>query len=37
MIHPLLREKEAQLTALCKDYGVIQLDVFGSSNGPDFS
>jgi len=37
MIHPMLREKEAQLAALCEDYGVVRLDVFGSSTGPDFS
>src|SRR5262245_7843779 len=35
-VHPIVREQEASLRALCQKHQVRRLDLFGSATGEDF-
>ncbi len=33
-MHPIIEEKRPEIIALCSEYGVIKLDLFGAAIGP---
>ena len=35
-MHPVITERRETIAALCRQYGVTRLDVFGSALGSDF-
>jgi uncharacterized protein len=36
LVHPVVESKRAEIEALCRTFGVVRLDVFGSAVGDDF-
>lgn len=36
-MHPLIEAKKPEIIELCRQYGVIKLDLFGSATGPDWN
>jgi predicted nucleotidyltransferase len=35
-MNPIIEAKRPEIIALCRQYGVIKLDLFGSATGPDW-
>jgi len=35
-MHPIIEAKKPEIRALCRQYGVIRLDLFGSATGPEW-
>jgi predicted nucleotidyltransferase len=35
-MHPTIEAKKPEIIALCRQYGVIKLDLFGSATGPSW-
>lgn len=35
-MHPIIEAKKPEIIALCRQYGVIKLDLFGSATGPNW-
>ena len=36
-MNPIIEANKPEIIALCRKYGVIQLDLFGSATGPDWN
>ena len=36
-MHPIIEAKKPEIIALCRKYGVIRLDLFGSATGPNWN
>ncbi len=35
-MHPVIEAKKPDIIAVCRQYGVIKLDLFGSATGPNW-